>query len=388
MKKQILFVDDEQPVLDALRRMLRSHRNAWEITCVDRAQVAWELLLENRFDALVSDMKMPGMSGLELLARVRQTEETKDLPVIMLTSLSSRELKRQALDLGAADLLNKPVDPEDLVSRIRAVLRLKSCQDELKAHNELLEQRVHERTLDLFHARLDIIWRLGKAAEHRDDATGNHVVRVGCSSRVIAERLGMDRDFVETLFLAAPLHDIGKIGIPDAILLKRGELTPEQWMVMKEHCHLGARILREDSQVKTAFWEWRGLSGQTDGEMRNNPVLEMGAAIALMHHEKWDGTGYPQGLSGEEIPVAACIVAISDVFDAMTSKRPYKARYLEDQALQIIRDGAGTHFAPDIYAAFVNALPEIQSIRQRFADDENTLASLEETSDEADFVCR
>jgi len=388
MKKQILFVDDEQPVLDALRRMLRSHRDVWDITCVNRPEAAWELLMENSFDAVVSDIKMPGMSGLELLERIQQTEHTKDLPVVMLTGLSTRELKRQALDLGAADLLNKPVEPEDLVARLRAVLRLKSYQDELKAHNELLEQRVYERTSELFHARLDIIWRLGKAAEHRDDATGNHVIRVGCISRVIAETLGMDRELVETLFLAAPLHDIGKIGIPDAVLLKRGRLSPDEWEVMKQHCHIGARILREDCRAKTAFWQWRGPGPQFDDESRDNPVLEMGASIALMHHEKWDGTGYPQGLSGDDIPMESCIVAISDVFDAMTSKRPYKDPYPEDQALEIIRDGAGTHFAPDIYAAFMDALPEIRSIRKRFADGANVLPEMEETEDEADLVRR
>lgn len=210
MKKHILFVDDEQPVLDALRRMLHSYRGVWDITCVDCPEAAWKLLMENPVDVVVADIKMPGMSGLELLERIQQTKHLKDLPVIMLTGLSTRELKRQALSLGAADLLNKPVEPEDLVARLRSVLRLKSYQDELKAHNELLERRVEERTSDLFHARLDIIWRLAKAAEHRDDATGNHVIRVGCISRAIAETLGLDRDFVATLFLAAPLHDIGK----------------------------------------------------------------------------------------------------------------------------------------------------------------------------------
>jgi len=387
VKKQILLVDDEQPVLDALHRMLRSHRDVWEITCVDRPEAAWELLMENSFDAVVSDIKMPGMSGLALLERIRQTERTKGIPVVMLTGLSTRELKRQALDMGAADLLNKPVEPEDLVARLRGVLRLKSYQDELKAHNELLERRVHERTLDLFHARLDIIWRLGKAAEHRDDATGNHVIRVGCTCRAIAETMKMDRDLVETLFLAAPLHDIGKIGIPDAVLRKRGPLSPDEWEVMKQHCHIGARILREDCRAKTAFWQWRGSGPQFD-RSPDNPVLEMGASIALTHHEKWDGTGYPQGLSGEEIPLVSCIVAISDVFDAMTSKRPYKDPYPEDQALEIIRDQVGTHFAPDTFAAFMDALPEIRSIRERFADGPDVLPESEEIDDEADLVCR
>jgi putative two-component system response regulator len=367
--------------------MLRPHRDVWDVTCVNRPEAAWESLMENDFDAVVSDIKMPGMSGLELLERIQQTEQTRDVPVVMLTGLSTRELKRQALDLGAADLLNKPVEPEDLVARLRGVLRLKSYQDELKVHNELLEEKVQQRTMDLFHARLDIIWRLGKAAEHRDDAMGNHVIRVGCTSRVIAETLQMERDFVETLFLAAPLHDIGKIGIPDAVLLKRGPLSFDEWEVMKQHCQIGARILREDCSAKTAFWDWRGLDAQSADEGRDNPVLEMGATIALMHHERWDGTGYPQGLSGEEIPLESCIVAISDVFDAMTSRRSYKDPYPEDRALEIIHDKAGSDFAPDVHAAFMDALPEIRSIRERFADGASVVPELKETEDAADSVC-
>lgn len=388
MKKQILFVDDEQPVLDALRRMLRCHRDVWEITCVNHAASAWELLLEHDFDVVVSDIKMPGMSGLELLDRIQRTEQTRDIPVIMLTSLSSRQTKRQALDLGAADLLNKPVEPEDLVSRLRAALRLKAFQDRLKLHNRLLKRRVQQRSRDLAQARLDIIWRLGKAAEHRDDATGNHVIRVGCMSRVIAETLGMDHDFIETLSLAAPLHDIGKIGVPDAILRKPGPLTPEEAELMKQHCRIGARILSGNSKARIAFRQWRGLPAQPNAESRGNPVLEMGATIALLHHEKWDGTGYPRGLRGEEIPLEAGIVAISDVFDAMTSERPYKARYDEERALHVIRNKAKTHFVPEAYSAFMAALPEIRSIRQRFGDDLDPCAGIEETIDEAALVCR
>lgn len=388
MKKQILFVDDEQPVLDALRRMLRSYRSLWEITCVNRAASAWELLLGHDFDAVVSDIKMPGMNGLELLDRIQHTERTKNIPVIMLTSLSNRQTKRQALDLGAADLLNKPVEPEDLVSRLRAALRLKAFQDRLKLHNRLLKRRVQQRTRDLVQARLDIIWRLGKAAEHRDDATGNHVIRVGCMSRAIAEVLGMDHEFIETLSLAAPLHDIGKIGVPDAILRKPGPLTPEEEELMKQHCRIGARILSGDCKARVAFREWQGLPAKATGESRGNPVLEMGATIALLHHEKWDGTGYPRGLRGEEIPLEAGIVAISDVFDAMTSERPYKARYDEDLAMHIIRENAKTHFVPEVYSAFMAAIPEIRSIRQRLGDDMDPWARIEETTDEADLVCR
>jgi len=388
LKKQILVVDDEPYVLESLRRMLRTERDAWQTTYLDCPDKAWDRLLAQEFDAVVCDIKMPGTDGLQLLERSRRVARLRDLPIVMLTGLSDRGLKRRALDLGAADLLNKPVEREDLLARLRSVLRLKYYQDELRAANDLLEQRIQERTEELFQSRLDIIWRLGKAAEHRDVETGNHVIRVGSYSRLIAEVLGKSRGFVETLFLAAPLHDIGKIGIPDTILHRRGPLSPRQWERMKEHCVIGARILREDSMVRIAFQEWRGAISRFEVEGFRNPLLEMAASIALTHHEKWDGTGYPQGLIGEQIPLEARIVAISDVFDAVTSKRPYKEPYCEQKALCIIKDAAGSHFDPEVYAAFVKALPAIRAIRQRFSDGAEELARSEEREDEEEaFAC-
>lgn len=386
MKKRILLVDDEQSVLGALRRMLRPQREVWDISCVSCPNAARELVLHNSFDAMVSDIKMPYMTGLELLQCIRQSEQTRDLPVVMLTGLCTREIKRQALDLGAADLLNKPVEPEDLVARLRSVLRLKSHQDELKAQNQLLEQRVADRTSDLCHVRLDIIWRLGKAAEHRDTETGNHVIRVGCMSRELAQCLHMDRDFVETLFLAAPLHDIGKIGIPDAILLNPSRLNPEEWNIMKQHCQIGARILREESMAKFAFCEWQGIQSQLGDDDPDNPVLDLGASIALTHHEKWDGSGYPRGLSGDDIPLESQIVAICDVFDAMTSPRPYKDAFTEDRALSILREQRGSHFSPDIHAAFMKSYPAIRSIRKRFRDATNVRTEAKERENDSYLV--
>ena len=388
MKKQILFVDDEQPVLDALRRMLRPQRNIWEMVFVNRPEAAWRQLLEKEFDTVVSDVEMPGMTGLELLQRIQQTERTRDVPVVILTGLEGRELKRKALDLGAADLLNKPVDPEDLLARLHSVLRLKSYQDELRACNDRLERTVEKRTEELCQSRLDVIWRLAKAAEHRDNETANHVIRVGCISRVIAESLGMNRSFVETLFLAAPLHDIGKIGIPDAILMKRGTLGPGEWVTMKQHCVIGQRILREDSIVRATFLQWRGANSHAEIGAVGSPFLETAATVALTHHEKWDGTGYPQELAGEKIPLESRIVAVADVFDAVTSKRPYKAPFPEDEALRIICDGEGNHFDPTVYAAFTDALPEIRSIKEQFADSVNVSPEPEDVWDENDLVCR
>jgi putative two-component system response regulator len=364
----ILFVDDDRRVLDSLRRMLSPQREAWQMTFVDRSSVAWEYLRERSFDAAVLDVRMPGISGLELLARIQQTERARDMPVVMLTGLAEGGLKRQALELGAADLLLKPVERADLLARLRSVLRLKACEDELRAQNRLLEQRVEQRTTELFHSRLDIIWRLGRIAEHRDELTGNHVIRVGFYSRLVSEALGTSRGFQESVFLAAPLHDIGKIAIPDRILLKRGPLTAEQWTTMKRHCAIGASILREESPLKAAYFHWRAIDSQSVAGEPANPILDMAATIALTHHERWDGDGYPEGLAGEEIPLESRIVAICDVYDALTSHRPYRNASGDDHVLEIIRKGVGSHFDPAVVAAMLEKLPAIEAIRQQFAD--------------------
>jgi putative two-component system response regulator len=203
MKKEILFVDDEPAVLDALRRMLHSQRGEWELTMLDDARQAMERLKDRSFDAVVVDVRMPFIGGLELLARIRESERTRDIPVIVLTGMDDRGLKRKALELGAADLLNKPLDAADLLARLRSVLRLKSYRDELKARNQSLERQVEDRTMELVHSRLDIIWRLGKVAEQRDEDTGNHVIRVGFFSRLVAEALGMNHGFQEDAFVAS-----------------------------------------------------------------------------------------------------------------------------------------------------------------------------------------
>ena len=236
VKKRIMFVDDEQRVLDSLRRLLRRRCDDWEMTFVDRPEVVCERLKTNPCDVVVSDIKMPGLDGLGLLANMRQNEQLHDIPVVLLTGMADRTLKRHALDLGATDLLNKPVDPADLIARIESVLRQQELDEEQRRHAKTLERTIQEQSSELVNSQLEVIWRLGAAAEQRDEMTGNHVVRVACYSRVIAEAMGMARDFTNTVFLAAPLHDVGKIGISDTILLKHGPLNHAEWTAMREHC--------------------------------------------------------------------------------------------------------------------------------------------------------
>lgn len=368
MKMRILFVDDEPNVLDGLRRMLRTERDRWGMSFVGGVDAALDVLRTADFDVVVSDVNMPGKDGFSLMTEMRIDTRTRDIPVIILTGRDDSGIKRRALDLGATDLLNKPVDSQDLIARLRSVIRLKTYQDQLKDQNAVLERKVEQRTVDLVDSRLDIIWRLGKAAEFRDEDTGNHVARVGCYCRVLAERLGADSKFVEMLFLTSPLHDIGKIGIPDAILLKRGPLNEDEWNVMRRHCVIGAKILREDSKVMNAFLAWRGGRRRNHNGNGKNHILKMASSIALTHHERWDGTGYPAGLAGEEIPLESRIVALSDVYDALCSERPYKPAFSEAEALSIIRDEAGRHFDPAVCAAVDESLKELRTIRTELCD--------------------
>jgi len=363
MNPVIVFVDDETRELDSMQRILHSRRPDWTVLTFSCPQKALSHLSTAGADAIVSDIGMPVMDGLLLLGRLKEQEFTRDIPVIILTGLQDGSLKRRSLDLGATDLLAKPIDPDDLVARVASALRLKQYHDELKQHNAVLEERVLQRSRELTQVRLEVIWRLAKAAEFRDEETGNHVIRVASFSRVIGEKLGLDQEFVERLFVTAPLHDIGKIGISDSILLKPGKLTPDEWEIMKQHCVIGARILSDESKATQVLRLQRhGLGTYQD------PLLEMASAIALTHHEKWNGKGYPQGLAGEAIPIAARIVSLADVYDALTSYRPYKPAFSHEKALEILRDGIGSHFDPQVFEAFNSSLMEIKAIKWSLSD--------------------
>ena len=317
MPRRILFVDDELNVLNGLARTLRHKRKIWEMHFARGVEEALRFVETMDLDVVISDISMPGRDGFALLSIIRNREKTKDLPFLMLTGLNDSRLKRKALDLGATDLLNKPADPEDLLARINNMLRLKAYQDEIKAQNALLDQKIKDRTAELEASRLDLIWRLGRTAEHRDTDTGNHVVRVGYYCKVLAENLGMDREFTEMIFLTSPLHDIGKIGIPDSILLKQGKLNPDEWKIMKQHCVIGSDILRQDTVERAPLGTWHDLFRRPASAKSDNPFLKMAETIALSHHERWNGNGYPSGLSADSIPVESRIVAIADVCDAL-----------------------------------------------------------------------
>lgn len=374
-KKSLLFVDDEIKVLDAFRRMLRPFAETWNVHFVSDSRTAADVAKDYHVDIIVTDLCMPFVSGIDLIRKLQECDDTRYIPVIVVTGQSDCGLKRQALDIGAADLLNRPVELEDLLARVRSSLRLKACYDELHCRNSELEFRVRERTQQLRQSRLEIIERLGKAAEYRDCATGRHVVRVAHFSRLIAQELKLPQDEIDTIFAAAPLHDVGKIAIPDSILLKRGVLAEDERRIMNTHCAVGEQIL---SVNVDRLIDLQAVH-QTEGDCSDNsfcdPLLDTARQIAATHHEHWNGQGYPKGLTGEEIPLAGRIVAVADVFDALTTSRPYKPEFSTVKAVEIMSGLSGQQFDPRVFAAFLAVLPEIEATRLKLKDCPTTLAA-------------
>ncbi len=369
MAKRILFVDDEQNVLDGLRRMLHPMSGTWDLRFALDAQQALAELAKEPFDAVVTDIRMPGMDGFALLLALKENEKTKDVPVIVLTGIGESDIKLRALELGASDLLAKPVNREDLIARLRSVLSLKARQDEIRALNRSLEVKVKERTAELEQSQQDIIWRLAKAAEYRDTETGDHVMRIACYCQVLGETLAMPKDFVERLFMASPLHDLGKIGVPDKILRKPATLTPEERKIMERHCAIGAAILETYPRSMRALLLFRTAQSSPARRVPDNPILKMGASIARTHHERWDGTGYPKGLKGEAIPIESRIVALADTYDALCFARPYKPPFSDDKTLAIMQEEADRHFDPRVYAVFEKQIDKFQLIKEICADE-------------------
>lgn len=365
MKPQVVFVDDDSGILRTIKRVLSTYACPWDILTFSDSQEAWSHIESHPVDAIISDLTMPGMSGIELLQRLRSHPLTRHVPVAMLTGQGDAALKCQVLDMGATDLLNKPFHPADLISRLQSMLRLKAVEDELRERNRTLDAIVQQRTRQLEQSRMQVIWRLAKAGEFRDEETGEHVVRVASCSRILGRAMGLSPEKCEQLYLAAPLHDIGKIGIPDAILLKPGRLTDDERAVIQTHCEIGERILREPSLTELCVPE--ESAGLESGAQTGDSLMETARLIAIAHHERWDGRGYPHGLRGDEIPLVARIVSVADVFDALTSARPYKSALPVDEAVRIMTNGRGTQFDPEVIDTFLDSLDELVEVRQQVA---------------------
>jgi putative two-component system response regulator len=340
----ILIVDDEPANLKLLERMLGMD-GYHNIVATNDPRQTRALYQQHQCDLVLLDIRMPHMNGFEVLAELKQLPGDPPL-VVVLTAQVSHEYRLRALTEGARDFIGKPFDRAELLARVANMLEMHLLQKQVREHNQLLEQKVRERTAELYDTRLEIVRRLGRAAEFRDNETGMHIIRMSKISALIGQGSGLDTEPCEMLLNASPMHDIGKIGIPDHVLLKPGKLDPDEWKIMQTHTRIGADI----------------LSGH------ESDLLEMARVIALTHHEKWDGSGYPQGLVGEDIPLPGRIVALADVFDALTSVRPYKQAWNIDAAVQFIRDNSGSHFDPGLVEVFIQNLDGIIQIKNQYAD--------------------
>ncbi len=330
-RSTILAVDDDPASLRLIAALLEAEGFENVVTTTEPGEVL-ELFARRQPDLLILDLHMPGRNGLEVMRDLRPwIRATGFLPVVMLTGDATQESRQEALKSGAMDFLTKPFDSTEVSLRIRNLLATRHMHVRIESQNQLLEQLVTERTSDLEEARLEILDRLARAAEFRDDDTGEHTRRVGELAKAISLVLGYSAEDADLLRRAAPLHDLGKIGIPDAVLLKPGSLSDREYRVMRGHTLIGAQI----------------LSGS------DVPLLHTSSAIALTHHERWDGRGYPEGMRGSDIPMVGRIVAVADVFDALTHKRPYKEAWPMDRAIDELQAQAGEQFDPAVVEAFM-----------------------------------
>lgn len=330
-KPTILIVDDVPGNIDVLAAVLRGEYKIKAATSGDKA-----LALAHTFhpELMLLDVMMPGMDGYEVCRRLKSDPRPRDIPVIFVTALSDEGNEEEGFAAGGVDYLTKPINPAIVRARVKTHLALHLQQQQL-------EREVQARTKEIADTQLEIIRRLSIAAEYKDEETGLHIIRMSSFTRIMAKAMGLDDGYVEILYHAAPMHDVGKIGIPDRILLKPGKHDPQEWSIMKEHASIGARIIGEHA----------------------SPLLQTAKEIALTHHEKWNGSGYPQGLKGEEIPICGRIVAIADVFDALTSERPYKKAWPVEEAVKEILGASGHHFDPEVVAQFHQSLPEILEVK-------------------------
>lgn len=342
----VLLVDDAPENIELLDEILFPfYRTRVALSGEKALAIAFS---SNPPDLILLDVMMPGLDGFQVCEQLKKNPDTRAIPVIFVTGMNEMDDERKGLELGAVDYITKPISPTVVLARVKTHLALYDQTRELT-------RLVNLQTAELHNSRLQIIRRLGRAAEFRDNETGNHIIRMSHYARLIGQASGLGEQATEILFNAAPMHDVGKIGVPDHILLKQGKLDAEEWAIMRQHAQIGADIIG------------------------NHPdeLLQAARSIALTHHEKWDGSGYPHGLAGTDIPLMARIIAMADVFDALTSLRPYKKPWEVDEAVAYIEAQAGLHFDPALIAPFKQVLPQMLEIKEIYADKHGVMMDVE-----------
>lgn len=336
---RVLVIDDSQMNVTLLQHLIKKLPDCESLAFLDPSR-ALEWCRENEPDLVVVDYMMPDMDGIQFSHQFRSLSGYAEIPILMVTANHEKDVRHDALNTGVTDFLNKPVDNDEFLARARNMLALR------KSH-KYLQDEVRKATAEIVAREQETIFCLSRAAEYRDPETGAHIHRMAHYSRHIARMMGLSIEQQDLILEAAPMHDIGKVGTPDMILLKPGKLTPEEFSIMKQHAVIGYEVLNASQ----------------------SPLLKVAAEIAHTHHEKFDGTGYPRGLAGEDIPLFGRIVAVADVFDALTSERPYKKAWEIDRAQQLLREGAGTHFDPVCVEAFFTEWDAVLEIKNRFIDE-------------------
>lgn len=350
MMHQVLIVDDTEINLILFEALVKKMGDC-EAKTFSRSTDGLAWAQANDPDLVIVDYMMPDLDGIEFIRLLRQTPGKESVPILMITANDQKQVRYRALDAGATDFLTKPVDKIEFLARASNMLVLSDARKKLANRAEWLAEEVRKATSEIVQRERETVIRLSKAAEYRDPETGAHILRMAHYSELIARGLGLPVADQELLLEAAPMHDIGKVGIADNILLKPGRLTPDEFEIMKQHAIFGYEILKGSS----------------------SKVLQAGADIAKAHHEKFDGTGYPAGLVGQAIPIFSRIVAVADVFDALTSERPYKKAWALEQAVAHLEANSGSHFDPACVAVFMGQWPQVLEIRQRFKDDADTV---------------
>lgn len=344
---RVVIIDDQSVSRMILAELIRSISDDMAVEAFADPVVALDWVRSNGVDLVLTDFKMPEMDGVEFTQWVRRIPACSDVPVVVITCVDDKAIRYRALEAGATDFLTKPIDHYECRARCRNLLTMRKHQSIVRDRARWLEDEIRKTTRALEIREKETLFRLARAGEYRDQDTGNHVVRMARYVRLIADTLGLDRTRAEILEQAAPMHDIGKIGIPDRILLKPGRLTEDEWEVMKSHARIGYEILKDSP----------------------SHFLRAGAVIAFSHHERYNGEGYPQGLAGKQIPLEARIVAVADVFDALISQRPYKKAWSVDQALEYLDSEWGRRLDPECVDAFAANAENIRKAVRELADD-------------------